>query len=88
MVQLVEHPTLDFISGHDFTVHEIKPHAGLLLVCTPSQSKHFLKIREVNNQKCASHHPSKKTPAQSDVSKMADQEDPSSYLPHKNTNTK
>ena len=27
--QLVKRPTLDFGSGHDFTVHEFKPHLGL-----------------------------------------------------------
>ena len=26
---LVKHPTLDFGSGHDFTLHEIKPCTGL-----------------------------------------------------------
>ena len=26
MVQSVEHPTLDFSSGYDLTIHEIKPH--------------------------------------------------------------
>ena len=29
MVQLVKHPTLDFSSGHDLSVCEIKPHVGL-----------------------------------------------------------
>ena len=29
MAQVGEHPTLDFGSGHDLTVHGIKPHMGL-----------------------------------------------------------
>ena len=29
MAQLVEHPTLDFGSGHDLTVHGFKPHVEL-----------------------------------------------------------
>ena len=28
MVQLVEHPTLDFGSGHDLMVPEFEPHVG------------------------------------------------------------
>ena len=33
MAQSVEHPTLDFGSGHDLTVHGIEPHIKL---CTGS----------------------------------------------------
>ena len=29
VAQLVKHPTLDFSSGHDLTVHEFKPHVGI-----------------------------------------------------------
>ena len=29
VAQLVKHLTLDFSSGHDFTVHEIEPQVGL-----------------------------------------------------------
>ena len=28
MAQRVEHPTLDFDSGHVLTVHEFEPHTG------------------------------------------------------------
>ena len=28
MAQSVKHPTLDFGSGHDLTVHEFEPHIG------------------------------------------------------------
>ena len=33
VTQLVEHPTLDFGSGHDLTVHGIEPHIGLSAEC-------------------------------------------------------
>ena len=49
VAQSVKHLTLDFSSGHDLMVREIKPHdliilspslsAPLLLVCSPSQNK-------------------------------------------------
>ena len=29
MAQLVKHPTLDFSSGHDLTVHAFEPHVRL-----------------------------------------------------------
>ena len=30
IAQWVEHPALDFSSGHDLTICDIKPHVGLL----------------------------------------------------------
>ena len=32
MAQSVNHPTLDFGSGHDLMVHEIEPHIGICAV--------------------------------------------------------
>ena len=51
MAHLVKHPTLDFDSGHDLMVHEIKTHVRLCDSLSSSLSlkinKHFLKIKIV-----------------------------------------
>ena len=36
MVQSVEHPTLDFSSGHDLMVHETEPHFGSAVSAMPA----------------------------------------------------
>ena len=33
MAQSLKHPTLDFSSGHDFTVREFEPHVSLCAEC-------------------------------------------------------
>ena len=39
MAQLVKHPTLDFDSGHDLTVHGFEPCIGLFIVSMETASK-------------------------------------------------